>query len=410
MTRVLSELLGANEPSFHRVLSRLESASGHNSLDIQFSTEVERATKLKLKELGLDPSDTTGIELYETLQQKVRVDDARLVATLRQKYDFDDNQNDSIAKALLSLPVSRSCFALQTTVAKRLLNNQHPKHVMRALHYRSLDSMLRREQIVTIFAAAWMLESTSWRRAMLESYKKLKPSDFEIRQMEIITPDSRYWQKLAKEVVTHRKHSIIALKEFGSIVLLPLPDEIPPATILTSFILALHEMNEVRACSTFLKLCQVKPNFGKLVQIVAADEPVLFAELLDQPVPWQIIQRYYARFSDRFRTDLFEPQVQQQDLTWHSIEKALSHIEPSLSFWHNTTSLGFLHDHQPVSLNVIDAALNYCNQLPYSNRIVHYLRNNLWHEIMIRYLKHENVEQAVLSNLQSQLVEEPVLV
>ncbi len=410
MTRVLSELLGADEPNFHRVLSRLEVASGHNNTDIRLSTEIERATRLKLKELGLDPNDTTGDELYAALQQRVKDDDKRLVESLRKQYGDKQDLNVSISRALLSLPVSKSCFALQSTVAKKLLKAQPPKHTMKALNYRSLESMLRREQVTTVFAAAWLLESASWRKAMLDSYKKLKASNFEIRQIAIVAPNTKHWRELASKVVSLKKHNIISLKEFGTVVLLPLPDNSPPAATLTTFILALHEMNEVRACTTFLKLCQVKPNFGKLVQTVVIGEPTLNAELLDQPVPWQIVQRYYARFADRFRADLFEPHVQREDLSWHSIEKALSHIEPSLEFWHHTTCLGYLHDHQPVSLNIVDAALNYCNQLPYSSRIVHYFQNNLWHELMIHYMRHENVEQAILGNLESQLVAEPAVV
>jgi hypothetical protein len=121
------------------------------------------------------------------------------------------------------------------------------------------------------------------------------------------------------------------------------------------------------------------------------------------------VQRYYARFTDRFRAELFEPHIQKDDLTWHSVEKALSYIEPSLSFWHHTTSLGILHNHAPISFNVADTVLNFCNNIPYERRIVRYFRHNLWHELVMRYLKHENVEQMVLGGLESQLVEEPAL-
>ena len=142
--------------------------------------------------------------------------------------------------------------------------------------------MLRREQVTTVFAAAWLLESASRLKAMLDSYKKLKASNFEIRQIAIVAPNTKHWRELASKVVSLKKHNIISLKEFGTVVLLPLPDNSPPAATLTTFILALHEMNEVRACTTFLKLCQVKLNFGKLVQTVVIGESILNAELLDR--------------------------------------------------------------------------------------------------------------------------------
>ncbi|HVU59233.1 MAG TPA: hypothetical protein VHC98_00100 [Candidatus Saccharimonadales bacterium] len=411
MTRVLSELLGAQEPVFSQRLQRLEAASGHANTDIHLSAEIERATKLKLCELGLDPHDTTGQELYAALEQRVRRDDARLRATLRARYGVGMSPHLHVSKALAGLPVPKSCFALKTAVGKRLLAKNPPKQVMKALGYRSFDSMMRREQLMAVCAAAWLLESASWRKAMLAAYKKLVAADFEIRTLSILAPDSTHWQKLADVVVQQKKHNIIGLKEFGAVILLPLPAEKPPAATLAMLLLALHELNDVRAAGTFLKLCQVKPEFGRNVQLVVTDEPKLGAALLDgEGVPWQVVQRYYARFRERFRPELFEPHVQKEDLCWHSIEKALEAIEPSLTFWRHTTSLGLSDSkHQPVSLNIVDAALNLCNRLPYERRIVHYFRHSLWHELIIRYLKHEAVERVVLGSLESQLVAEPVV-
>jgi len=67
--------------------------------------------------------------------------------------------------------------------------------------------------------------------------------------------------------------------------------------------------------------------------------------------------------------------VQADDLSWHSIEKALAHIDPRLSFWQHTASTGLLDRHKPVSMNVIDVALNLCNKMPYEQRIVHYFQH-----------------------------------
>ena len=407
MTRVLSELLGATEPMFHRDVSRLEAVSGHTSTDIRLTAEIERATKSKLRELGLDPKDTTGVELYQALQQRVQADDARLLSTIEQKYDATSPKHVNISKVLSDLPISRSCFALKTAVGKRILVKMPPKQAMKALGYRSFDSMTRREPLFTIFAAAWLVESASWRKALVDSYKKLSAADFEIRQIAVVAPDSSHWRTLAERVVTEKKHTVVGLKEFGAVVILPFPKAVPPAMTMTTLLIALHEINEVRSGSTFLKLCQVRPDFGRFVQAVVADEPALGAELLGGPVPWHIIQRYYSRFGDRFREEVFEPHVQREDLTWHSVERALSYIDPSLAFWHHTSTLGVIDNHRPVSMNIIDAALNFCNQLPYHNRIARYFQNSLWSELIIRYLKHDNVEQTVLDGIESKLVDEP---
>ncbi|HET8708798.1 MAG TPA: hypothetical protein VFL85_00800 [Candidatus Saccharimonadales bacterium] len=411
MTRVLSELLGAKEPMFHRGVEKLESASGHNSTDIRLSSEINRGVQRKLHDLGLDPKDTTGEELYQALAERLKADDERLLRALREKFGDDKSGTiTQVASALRQVPVPRSVYALKTAVAKRVLKKIQPKHVMKRLGYRSFDSMLKHEQPATLLAAAWLVETAVWHKQMLEQYRKLKASDFELRTMAIVCPDTKRWADFATELVHEKRHTVLPVKELGTVVLLPLPAKQPPAATTVTLLLALHVMNDVRAASTFLKLCQVKPDFGQLVGSIVAEEPALDSSIFERPVPWQIIQRYYARFSDRFRGEVFEPHVQADDLAWHSIERILTYIEPSMEFWRHTANLSLLHNHQPVSMNIIDVALNYCNGLPYRNRIVRYFQHSLWHELLIRYLKHERVEQSVLAGLNAELVDEPVLI
>lgn len=410
MTRVLSELLGAPDPAFHLSLNRLERASGLPSNDIRLSSEVMQATQAKLRELGLDPHDTTGQELYATLQERLKADDARLVSAL-QSASKNEDIVASVAHALQSVPIQKSCFALRATVAKKILKKFPPKRAMKQLGYRSFESMLKHEPVASLYAAAWLVESPTWQRNIIDQYRTLRATDFESRDIHILNPTSARWQQLSAAIVAQKKHNVISFKELGAIVLLPLPaTSQPPAAATTTLLLALQAWNEIRASGTFLKLCQVKPDFGTIVQTVATDEPQLAAKMLDRPVPWQIVQRYYARFKHAFRSEIFEPHVQAEDLAWHSVEKVLAHLEPSMEFWQGTTHLSLLHDHQPVSLNIIDVALSYCNQLPYEQRIVQYFRHSLWHELLLRYLKHDNVEQSVIGQLQSELVAEPALI
>ncbi len=406
MTRVLSELLGADEPMFHQGLMRLEAASGHANTDIRLSAEVSRATKLKLRALGLDPADTTGAELYAALLQRVKADDERLTKVLLEKYGQDGAIHATLGKALADLPVPKSVFAMRQAVAKKLLAKQPPKQAMKVLGYRSFDSMVRREPVLAVFAAGWLLEANGWRKSIVDSYKKLQASDFELRTLTILAPENKRWQALATTVVAQKKHTVLGFKELGAVVILPFPEEKPPAMNLATLLVALHEMNEIRSASTFLKLNQVRPDFGRMLHDAMVDEPKLSATLLDGQVPWRIIQRYYSRFGSRFREELFEPHVQKEDVTWHSIEKALASLDPGLEFWHHTAALGILHDHQPVSMNIIDAALSLCNELPYAHRIVQYFRHNLWSELLIRYLKHDSVEQAVTDSIEPSLVDQ----
>ena len=411
MTRFLSESLQAPEPFFRQGLRRLEAANGNPNTDIRFSTEILHATQAKLKQLGLDPRDTTAEELYHALQQRIKADDARLTRTLRTRAATHVSAEADVVAGMIhvlkELPDSKRCFALKPSSLKTIIKQLPPKKAMKRLGYRSLDSFLKHETPVSVLAAAWLSEGTQWRQRLLERYKHLGPGDFEDRSIIMARPDSARWHELAESTVSQARHNILSFRELGALVFLPLPDDAPGGSTTASLALALHELNEIRASSTFLKLCQVRPDFGDLVQTVAADEPKLNSQMLDQPVPWHLVQRYYAQLTDRGQGDAaFEPHLRLDDMVWHPIEQTLSAIEPSFDFWRESGHLGLLHDRQPVSLNVVDAALNYCNQLPFERRMVNYFQRSLWHELLLRYLRHDSVEQTVTSQLEPQLAEE----
>ncbi|MGC1176632.1 MAG: hypothetical protein WA843_01055, partial [Candidatus Saccharimonadales bacterium] len=301
------------------------------------------------------------------------------------------------------------CFALKLSVLKTLVKKIPPKKAMKQLGYRSLDSFIKHESPVLLLTAAWLSEGAAWQRRFLDQYALLRASDFEERVITLVRPDSGRWRKLAQQTVAQQRHNLVSFKELGAVVFLPLPDGVPVGTTTVSLSLALHELNEIRACGTFLKLCLVRPDFGSLVRTIVTEEPRLHSRLLDQSVPWHLIQRYYARLKRQGREEVFEPHLQIEDMVWHPIERALSAIEPSFSFWRHSAYLGLLHDKRPVSFNVIDAALNCCNQLPFERRVVQYFQRSLWHELLLRYLQREPVEKAVIAELQPELATETVM-
>jgi hypothetical protein len=210
-------------------------------------------------------------------------------------------------------------------------------------------------------------------------------------------------------VLESYRHNLIGFRELGALILLPLPVDVPAGVVTASLSLALHELNEIRVCSSFLKLNQVRPDFGEIVSEITISDPLLSSEMLDQPVPWHLIQRYYSKASHHFRQDIFEPYVSLEDMVWHPIEKALTRIEPKLSFWQGTSCLGVVHELKPVSMNVVDSALNLCNTRDFKDRLAHYFQRSVWHELMLSYLRREPLEQTVMAEFQPELATEEIL-
>lgn len=411
MTRFLSESLQAPRPLLRASLRRLEAANGHPNHDIRFSTEVMRLSRGKLLELGLDPHDSTPSEVYRALQERLSADDAALARKLRTlSATHVSAEADVVAgmvHALKELDDSKYCFAIKNSRLKSLFKKVPPKKAMKRLGYRSLDSFLRHEPPVSAMAAAWLSEGQTWQRKFFDQYKQLKAADFESRAINLFVPTSKKWLKLAHSTVSEHQHNLLSFRELGAMVFLPFPAHAPNGSVTASLSLALHELNEIRASGTFLKLCQVRGDFGNVVRMVAVEEPHLLSRNLDKPVPWQLIQRYYAH-SEHAAVESFEPHLDIKDIAWHPVEQTLARIEPRFKFWEQSGHLGLSHAGKAISFNVVDAALNYCNRLPFEKRIAHYFQRSLWHELLLGYLKHESIEQTVMAELQPQLAEEMV--
>jgi len=404
MTRLLSEILGAPEPKFRFSIRDLERASGEPSADIRLTSDILHQTQSKIRELGLDPADTTAAELYSALQQRLLDDEGRLREAL--SLSSDAPSSDVLARVqqfMGKLDVPRSCFALKLSVAKRLLKTVPPKKSMKQLGYRSLDSMLKHEPVAQLYAAAFMSESAGWQQTFRKQYERLSPSAFEVRPITMHCPQSKRWEALASQFADRHKHTSIAFKELGAIVILPVTADVP-ALAITSTLLLLESINDIRCSSAFLKLQQVKPEFGKLVAQIAASEPYTTARLAGQALPWRLMHYYYSKLHAGDIPAVFEPHVQAEDLQLVKAEAALAREVPALEFWEGTTQLALVEDGQAVSLNMLDVALSVANNLPFADRIVHYVRDHVWRELLARYLNPYNLEQ-VLRQLGDELVE-----
>ena len=285
MTRFLSEALGAVEPVFSKSIQQLEQAAGRPGIDIRLTADIIQRTRAKVAELGLDPADTTGPELYSALQQRFNQDEqtARTALGIGQDAAPDDVVSKTV-QYLAKQDPAQNCFVLKASVAKRLLKKKPPKVAMKKLGYRSVDSMLKHEAVAQVYAAAAIAESGSWHRAFRDQYSKLTPSDFEPKKISLVHPTTKRWQGLAHRFVAQSRHNLLSFPELGAVVLLPI-DQTVEGLAITTLLLASEAMNAIRSHSSYAKLQQVKPNFGAIIQKSSVSEPYTSAQLAGQPAP-----------------------------------------------------------------------------------------------------------------------------
>lgn len=405
MSKVLSELLGAQEPFFSIALQQLEQASGNESVDVRLSAEIMGKVRQKTRELGLDPKDTTAEELYHALLGLAKKHDAFLARRIGAKDASDVRDILPRMKTFMEqLDIPKSVWVLKASVAKRLLKTTPPKRTMKQLGYRSIDSMLKREPTGELYAALRFAETPEWLERFVQKYKKLSPSDFETRTIEFIQLDPKKWGDIANTFVAKNRHNLTHLKEMGVIVILPLPVRQLPGVTITVLPLLLHYVNEIRFYSAFFKLQQVQPRFGHILADTIAQDPGEHANMAGNKLHWRIIGRHFGSVPREQHPEIFEPHLQPEDLAWRKAEEVLYRIEPALHFWHDMDYVA-LQDGAlpPVSFNLVDVAVSYVNQLQYGQQSVYHFRQSLTTEVYTRYLQRRALEMQVLKQLDSRV-------
>ncbi|QQS19684.1 hypothetical protein IPL85_05455 [Candidatus Saccharibacteria bacterium] len=404
MSRVLAQLLGANQVPFRQQVQQLERAAGMPSADIRLAAHIMQGTREKIRQLGLDPLDTTGPELYTALQTRLKQDEARVRAALNVRADNDPvDVLQNVARQLNNLDHHSDMFVVKPAAMKQLLKKLKPKATMKRLGYRSMDSMLKHESPAQLLAAARATESAEWHEARLAAYKKLQVSDFEARRPQFIVPVAKQWPKLAANYAQVHKNHLIAVPEMGAVIILPVEDDLPGMAI-TSLVLSLHLLNDMRALSAYNKLLQVQPNFGELVQKALAEEPLTDVVLGGSRLSWQAVHWFYGHGHASYHPEVFEPHVQPEDLAWHSVGAALASLQSVLGFWEETDMLGLLDSTgEATSLNVLDVALGVCNGFGYGERVLKNMRETLGRELFARYLRQDNLQDMLAASLGKQL-------
>lgn len=400
MCKVLADLLGIDDPLFSAGVHQLEKASGNPSADVRLYAEIVRKSHMKSRELGLDPKDTTGKELYQALLELIKKHDA----FLSKRLGVDDPSDTkavlgSLKKFIDALEIPKTTWAIKPSIAKKLLKATPPKKLMKQLGYRSIDSMLKRENICELFLALRFIETEDWLTGFTKKYKHLTPGDFELRKIEVFLMTDNRWGKSAHDYVRKQHHNLTHMKEIGAIAILPLPVAKMPGVTIAVLPLLLHYVSEIRMYATLFKIQQVRPDFGDIIVSTLVHDPKNHTKVAGHDVHWRSVHRHFGKQNARSYPEMFEPHVQPEDLAWRKAEEVLYRIEPALHFWHDMDYVAVRSPNDIVSFSLMDMAVNYVNNLPYGKHIVSHFRASLWNEIFARYLGEPALEYQVIKQI-----------
>ncbi len=405
MSKLLAELLGSPEPAFSLQLQELEKACGHPGADVRLTADVLQKAHQAVRSLGLDPADTTAKELYHALMLRVERDEKTLRKQLgiSEKSSLQDLVPQTI-KLFEQLKLPRGVWVLKNSVAKRLIHAHPPKHLMKQLGYRSLDSLLKREMPAAIIAAGLVCEDSTWRERFHMKYKQLKATDYEMRNVQLVLLNSKRWQQFFDKQPSLKRRLILPVPELGTLVILPMDATVLPGAGFALFLALAYHINKLRSLSAQVKLQQVKPQFGSKALAIWNGQNLPLALVANQPIHFDVLQRYVASVSPSLYPELLDPYMQLEDLEQISPETLLVSVDPSFSFWQGISASGSNSSDGPVSLHALDAAASFCNKLAFEKRSLGYMREALEQELLFRYVRTPRVLEDVLKRIETDTI------
>lgn len=412
MSTLLQELLNAKEPLFTKALADLEQISGHKGIDVKLTAELHEKVHGATRALGLDSDDTTDKELFYALNNRIAEQNEHLAKSLGvSERSLVKEIVPALVKTANEVKMPRKAWVLKKNVAKDLLREMPPKMMMEHLRYRSIESMFKNENFGEIYTALRFSEGPEWLNAYDELFaKRITPSDFETRDIEIVVMDHAKWVDLAEHFVEKKKHNITHTKELGVIVVVPMKQTHVPGLTLKTLPLLFHYFNEIRLYSAFFKFKSTQKNFGKVISETLIADTGTGAIVAGQHIHWRVIQRYFGKLSED-HPEAFQPHLQPEDLHWRRAEEILYEIDPELKYWQDMDYVAMMGgDGQPVTFNLMDVALAYSNQETFKTRYFYHFRESLWNEIFIRYMGEPTLKQQILQQLDNDMVKPEELV
>jgi hypothetical protein len=406
----IGRFLQAKEPLFDHDLHQLEELTRRKGVDVKLAAEIAQTAASRIKKLGVS-HDAPGPELYQALIDRVAEDDDRLARAIGGTNPRDIAEMiPLIVRAAENAPVPKDGWFLREDKARAMLRRKPPEAVMEILGYHLVSQLLDHEDIYELFLALRFVETPEWLNDFDALYHDLKPGDFELRPIRVVTFAASKWGNIAEHFIQKKRHNITHSKEMGAIAVMPMTEIRMTGITMKVLPLLCHYFNEIRLYSSFFKLMQSKANFGEIVSNTLIADPAHVKITDHGHIHWRVIQRYFGKLTNEVHPEIFEPHLQPEDLHWRRAEDVLYEIDPKLEFWRNLDYVAVFKDDQPITFNLMDLSLGYSNGIAYADRYLYHFREALWNEVFARYFGEKVLEEQLLVKLDNAIIKPEKLV
>ena len=394
MSKLIAQLLQADPRVFSKTIQRLESMCLQPGVDTKLTADIITGSREKVRRLGLDTANSTKEELYYGLLAKARNDDR----ALRTKLGILDSTNPAIAAEKIAVPIEKLLkkelvICMVPSAVKRLLMAVPPKKTLRTLHFRSIESVLKREDPYILYALATILEDVSWHTQIQARMKRLQHREARESNVQVLYLPVTWLDKLEK---LNFNSVIEPVPEIGSVLILPSMPLSVPGSVLLTVSLVLQASQRLAVESLPYRNRALSIGFEKLLPDIALGQLVELNPVHGLRPNWHAV---FQLLAERGREENIEYEFMLSDLEWQSTETKLASLSSELDFWINTHFLGYVANEKPISLHVVDVTANLVLKKKYNQRIHSHIQSSLWNELQLRYLKQENIERAIVAQL-----------
>ncbi len=391
----ITALLGYSGQTLGRALKTVHGTMDVQAHDVTVLGELAQKTAAIKRDLRLDHTDTTSYELYTALRQRVVDDNIRVARALDIKHENAVSEaTPRIIKAVSNEYTTTQCFVPKTSIMKKIIKQNPPKLVMKALHYRSVDSMLKHESPNRLIVLARYIESSTWQTKYISELASLTPHDFEMRSIEIVWIDKLALIEALQP--SHRKHHlVIHAKEAGCVAVVPTAEQVIYGYTLRTLVLLEHYVFEVLYMSSYAKAIAPQPKFGEYYSQALSDKHEAHVHISNFPVHWRNLHHGVAGSPIQ---DILPPHLSVDQWQSNHVNDRIRDYNSVVSFWDGYGHL-VTTDPEPVSASIIDLAIDASADNPYSHRSFAYGRRALEQELFSRYLQEPRIARLVLHRL-----------
>jgi len=407
----IANILRADKDTVSHIDSNMSKHFGRQGVLNDIYEENKKKIDAILKKEGI--KDHSARDMYNALIGRVQKDDLALRKILDNPICGTEHGCQIIVDGAFRISRVGQGLFMKWERAADFLRANPPKNIMAFFGYKTVDELLKKEDIKKVYSALRFAEDKEWlNKTFFKEYDKLTADDFERRYIEAFVMGDK-WVKMAEKFMKKKYHNVSHLKELG--VIFVLPERLGVyGEVLRLFSLVLHYMHEIEFYSQLFiyysenekKDAVENKSFDELF-ISALRGDVLDERLADEKqINWMIVQRYLAK-DDEHDWRLFEPHVNPEALHWSRAEENIAHLGENiegldLSFWRGLDCIGDFYKSDTgidvlVSFNLIDTVMSLVQKKELIKYLYHH-QEALWNKIFMSYVGEEEMRSLIIKN------------